>query len=195
MQGANSMSFLLNHIAKLLPLVLVSAAVAAAEPLVPPGYRLVCQTPSKFISVFCNGDLEEGKARKQAADVQAAYDFVAEAQQWRSRDPLTAPLHVHVDAAMKKGLLGFRAVAARVGLSPTETDSQAESPRKGSILRISSAIVAFSVLTAFACSESFHRNPRASTALFRQFATEARISSQQQSRAALAARHPTYPTS
>jgi hypothetical protein len=103
----NCMPLLSSRISSLLLLVLASASVMAAEPLVPPGYRLIFQTPTKFILVFCNGDLEGAKAQRLVADVQAAYDFVIETEQWRSREPLTVPLHVHVNAEMKKEALGF----------------------------------------------------------------------------------------
>jgi len=96
--------------AKLVVFILFIAGVASvvrpgAE--VPSDYHLVFQTRDHFISVYCNGDLETTKAAKLAAQVQDAYDFVSEMEQWRSLEPLKAPLQVRVKTDMKKGLLGF----------------------------------------------------------------------------------------
>jgi hypothetical protein len=69
-------------------------------------YRRIYQTGDGFISVRSNGDLDVAKARKLAARVREAYDFVIEVQQWRTLEPLRAPLQVHVKIDMKAGLLG-----------------------------------------------------------------------------------------
>lgn len=84
------MFYLSNHIVKLLPLVLASAGAVAAEPMLPPGYKLLFQTPTMLISSYCNGDRENTKSQRLAAEEQSADDFMSATEHWRNRDPLTA---------------------------------------------------------------------------------------------------------